>query len=203
MQILFDVRQQVDEASRGYKLSIENVLQTGFNLLRKAPSEFILFSLLGLLVFSNPLTGILLGGPITASYLHLAHQVSRNRKIGPGDFFRGFDQFVPLIKLNLLILAVFFLGLLMLIIPGFYFAVSYIFAHLFVWFYDVEPTEAIRLSRKTVSGNFRQILLLCLVLAGINLLGLLAFGVGILLTMPFSFCVLYAAFDDIIGISTT
>ena len=201
MQILFDVRHQVDEASRGYKLSIENVLQSGFNLLRKAPSEFILFSLLGVLVFSNPLTGILLGGPITASYFHLARQVSLKQKITPDDFFRGFDKFVPLIKLNLLILVVFFLGLLMLIIPGIYFAVSYIFAHIFVWFYDIEPTEAIRLSRKTVSGNFGQIFLLCLILVGINLLGVLALGVGVLLTMPFSFCVLYAVFDDIIGIS--
>lgn len=203
MQILFDVRQQVDEASRGYKLSIENVLQSGFNLLRRAPSEFILFSLLGVLVFSNPITGILLGGPLTASYLHLAHLASLKQKITPDDFFRGFDKFVPLIKLNLLILVVFFLGLLMLIIPGIYFAISYIFAHIFVWFFDIEPTEAIKLSRKTVSGNFGQIFLLCLVLAGINLLGVLALGVGVLLTMPFSFCVLYAVFDDIIGISNS
>ena len=89
----------------------------------------------------------------------------------------------------------------MLIIPGIYFAVSYVFSHLFVWFYDKEPSEAIRLSKLTVSGNFRQILLLFLILAGINLLGLMALGIGILLTMPFSFCVVYAAFDDIIGIS--
>ena len=63
-----------------------------------------------------------------------------------------------------------------------------------------KSSEAISLSRKTVSGNFKEILLLFLILAGINLLGLMALGVGILLTMPFSFCVLYAAFDDIIGI---
>ena len=52
-----------------------------------------------------------------------------------------------------------------------------------------------------VSGNFGQILLLFLILAAINFLGVLALGIGILLTMPFSFCVVYAAFDDIIGIS--
>ena len=92
------------------------------------------------------------------------------------------------------------LGFILLIIPGIYFAVSYLFAHFFVWFYDVSPTEAVRLSRKTVSGNFGQILLLCLILGGINLLGVLAFGVGVLLTLPLSYCVVYAAFEDIIGI---
>ena len=72
---------------------------------------------------------------------------------------------------------------------------------MFAWFYNKDPGEAIRLSRKAVSGNFWQILLLFLILAGINLLGLMVLGIGILLTMPFSFCVVYAAFDDIVGIS--
>jgi uncharacterized membrane protein len=79
--------------------------------------------------------------------------------------------------------------------------VSTLFAHFFVWFYDVEPSQAVRLSHKMVSGNFGQILLLWLVLAGINLLGALAFGVGILVTIPYTTCVIYAAFDDIIGIT--
>jgi len=199
MQVLQDVHRQVDEASGGYRLSLENILQVGFNLFRKAPAEFIVFSILGIFVFSNPISGILLGGPVTASYFHMAHQVSRGRRIDISDFFKGFEKFSELLKLNLLVFVVVMLGLLMLIVPGIYFAVSYAFAHFFVWFFDLEPTEAIRLSRKTVSGNFGQILLLYLVMAGINLLGVLTLGIGILITMPFSFCVAYAAFDDIIG----
>ncbi len=112
-----------------------------------------------------------------------------------------FEKFGELLKLNLLIFVVVLLGLALLIVPGIYFAVSYVFAHFFVWFFDIEPTEAIRLSRKTVSGNFGQIFLLFLILGGINFLGILAFGLGVLITMPLSFCVAYAAFDDLIGIS--
>jgi uncharacterized membrane protein len=107
---------------------------------------------------------------------------------------------VPLLILHLLISLLVVLGLMLLILPGIYLAISYLFAHFFVWFYDVEPSEALRMSRKTVSGNFGQILLLCLILGGINLLGILAFGVGFLLTLPFSYCVIYATFADIIGI---
>lgn len=201
MQVIHDVQGQVDQASGGYKLSLENVLQVGFNLFRKAPAEFIVFSILGIFVFSNPVSALLLGGPLTASYFHMAHQVSHNRRIELSDYFKGFEKFGQLLKLNLLIFVVVLLGLLMLVVPGIYFAVSYTFAHFFVWFFDMDPKEAIRLSRKTVSGNFAQIFLLYLVIAGINLLGILAFGVGILITMPFSFCVAYAAFDDIVGIS--
>ncbi len=201
MEVVSNIDKQVEEASCGFRLSIESTLQVGFNLFRKAPSEFIVFSVLGVIIFSNPLSGLLLGGPMMASYFHLAQLASRGQQIEISDFFRGFDKGGSLIKLSLLIFVIVLLGLMMLIIPGIYFAVSYVFSHLIVWFYDKDPTEAIRLSRKIVSGNFKQILLLFLILAGINLLGLMALGVGILLTMPFSFCVLYAAFDDIIGIS--
>ena len=201
MEVVDYPKYRAQEASSGYRLSYESTLQVGFNLFRKAPAEFIMFSLLGLLVFSNPVSGILLGGPVMASYLHMAHLSSRDRPIEFSDFFRGFEKTGSLIKLNMLILAVVVLGLAMLVLPGLYFAVSYVFSHFFVWFFDEDPSEAIRLSRKTVSGNFGQILMLLLILAGINLIGILALGVGILLTMPFSFCVLYAAFDDVIGIS--
>jgi len=201
MEVVTDINKRIEGASSGYRLSIESTLQVGFNLLRKAPSEFIVFSVLGAIIFSNPISGILLGGPVMGSYFHLAHLASKGQQIEISDFFRGFDKAGSLIKLSLLIFLIVSLGLLLLIIPGIYFAVSYVFSHLFVWFYDKNPTEAIRLSKLTVSGNFGQILLLFLILAGINLLGLMALGVGILLTMPFSFCVVYAAFDDIIGIS--
>jgi len=201
MEVVTDIDKRIEGASSGYRLSIESTLQVGFNLLRKAPSEFIVFSVLGAIILSNPISGLLLGGPVMASYFHLAHLASKGQQIEISDFFRGFDKAGSLIKLSLLIFLIVSLGLLMLIIPGIYFAVSYVFSHLFVWFYDKDPTEAIRLSKLTVSGNFGQILLLFLILAGINLLGLMALGVGILLTMPFSFCVVYAAFDDIIGIS--
>lgn len=200
MQVIFDIQRKVDDASAGYRLSIENVLQVGFNLFRKSPGIFIIYSILGIVAFSNPISGLLLGGPVITGYYIVSQLISHDRHVELPDFFKSFDKFTPLLILNLLIALLVFIGLLLLIIPGIYFAVSYLFAHFFVWYYDVDPSEAIRLSRKTVSGNFRQILLLCLVLGGINLIGILAFGVGILLTLPFTYCVIYAAFDDIIGI---
>ena len=200
MEVIFSLDEKVEEASKGYRLSLESTLQLGFNIFRKAPAEFIIFSILGVIIFSNPVSGILLGGPVTASYLHMAHLVNEDRPVIFQDFFKGFEKTGPLIKLNLLIFIVVLAGLVMLVVPGIYFAVSYLFSHLFVWFYDREPSEAIRLSRITVAGNFGQILLLFLILAGINLLGVMALGLGVLLTIPFSFCVVYAAFEDIIGI---
>lgn len=201
MEVVFDIQNKVNAASKGYRLSIESTLQLGFNLFRKAPTEFIIFTLLGLVIFSNPVSGLLLGGPVMASYFHMARLAARDQQIEFADFFKGFEKAGALLKMNLMIFLLILLGVMMLVLPGIYFGISYVFSPLFVWFHDMSPIEALRLSRKSVSGNFAQVFLLVMILAGINLLGVLALGVGILLTMPFSFCVIYAAFDDIIGVS--
>lgn len=201
MEVIFDIDEKVTEASKGYRLSIESTLQIGFNLFRRAPAEFITFSVFAIIIFSNPLTGLLLGGPVMASFFHMARLITRDQQIEFSDFFKGFEKTGSLLKLNLLIFLVVLLGLILFILPGIYFGVSYLFSPLFVWFHEKDPAEALKLSRKTVSGNFGQILLILLVLGGVNLLGVMALGVGVLLTLPFSFCVIYAVFDDIIGIS--
>lgn len=179
---------------------MESILQVGFNQFRKAPGIFVLYTIISGIALSNPVSGLLLGGPVIAGYFIVIHQLRRNRSVSATDLLLSFNRFIPLLILNLIVSLVILLGFLLLVIPGIYFSVSYLFAHLFVWFYDVPPKEAVSLSRKMVSGNFSQLLLLWLALAGINLLGALAFGVGLLVTIPFSFCVIYAAFDDIIGI---
>ena len=200
MGVVSDVEQKVDEASSGFTISLENVLQVGFNQFRKAPGVFIIYTVIAGISLTNPISGLLLGGPVAAGFYIAAHRLRHGRRVEASDLLMGLNRFVPLFIVTLLVSLVTMLGFLLLVIPGIYFSVSFLFAHLFVWFYDVPPSEAIRLSRKMVSGNFPQLLLLWLILGGINLLGSLAFGIGLLLTIPFSFCVIYAAFDDIIGI---
>lgn len=172
----------------------------GFNHFRKAPGVYMIYSLLFLLALSNPGTGLTLGGPMLAGFYFAAQYLQREREARIELFFTGFQNFVPFLLLHILMTVVILLGFILLIIPGIYFSVSYLFAPLFVCFYDTPPTEAIRLSRKMVSGNFVQILWIYLLLLGLNFLGVMALGVGLLVTIPVSACVSYAIFDDIIGI---
>ena len=92
MEEIHDIEKQVDKASAGFRLSIESTLQVGFNLFRKAPAEFIISSVLGLIVFSNPVSGLLLGGPFMASYFHMAHLARNDQQIEFSDFFKGFEK---------------------------------------------------------------------------------------------------------------
>ena len=195
------VYQRVEKLSEGYSISIESTLQMGFNQLRKAPGIFIIYSFIAIIALSNPLTGIVLGGSILVGYYLFIRHLRTGKDLDIGIFFHGFYKFVPLLILNLLMAIMIAIGFFLFIIPGIYLTISYLFTHLFVCFYNIPPADALTLSRKMVKGNFIQILYLCLILLGINILGVLALGVGVLLTIPFSACVIYAAFDDIIGIT--
>lgn len=202
MQRVFnDIHEKAAEAASGYTISIEHLLQQGFNIFRKAPAELILYGIVYLLVFSNPVTGIIFGGPAIMGFFILANKIDRGEKIGLNDFTLSFNNYFQLFTLNLLMWIIISAGTLLLILPGLYFAISYIFSWFFSWFYSVEAAEALRLSRRVVSGNFWQIALLCLVLVCLLILGGMAFGIGILLALPLVFCVIYAAFNDIIGIN--
>ena len=195
-----DLQTRVDEASRGYQLSVENILQRAFEMFRKAPAGFIIAGIVFLLAYSNPVTSLLLGGPLIAGFYIACALLKKGKDVDTGDFFRGFGKFLPLFLVHLLTSLIIALGFILLVIPGIYFTTVYFFAHAFVWFYDVPVSEALRHSHRTVTGNFWQIFLILLVVGLLNLLGAMAFGVGLLLTVPFGFCVIFAAFDDIIGI---
>ena len=95
-----DIEEKVGEAAEGFTLSMENVLQVGFNILRKSPGIFILYSAVTVIVLSNPVSGLLLSGPVITGYYILAHLTGKDRKADLADFFRSFDKFVPLLILS-------------------------------------------------------------------------------------------------------
>ncbi len=96
----------------------------------------MIYSLLFLLAFSNPGTGLVLGGPMLVGFYFAAQYLERGREARIELFFTGFRNFVPFLLLHILMTVVILLGFLLLIIPGIYFSVSYLFAPLFVCFYD-------------------------------------------------------------------
>jgi hypothetical protein len=70
---------------------------------------------------------------------------------------------------------------------------------LFVIFKGYNFGSALAASFRIVNKRFFKFLLFMLAIIGINFLGLLCLGFGLLFTIPASMCAFYAAFDDIIG----
>ncbi len=75
-------------------------------------------------------------------------------------------------------------GLLLLVLPGLYMAVAVSFALPMVLFSDVAPLDAIKRSMSIVARRWSSWSFLMLVFTGINLVAALAFGVGLLVSLP-------------------
>lgn len=91
-------------------------------------------------------------------------------------------------------------SVLLMLIPAMYLGVSYAFAPMFVWFYNLQPWNAMETSRKVVGKNWLSMFGFSLVVGLIAALGILLIGVGLLYTLPACMCAVYAAFADITGL---
>jgi uncharacterized membrane protein len=78
------------------------------------------------------------------------------------------------------------IGLVFLIVPGIYLAVKYQFYDYLIVDKGMGPIEAIKRSGVLTEGVKRNLVLFWLALVGINILGMIALGVGLIATIPVS-----------------
>lgn len=95
--------------------------------------------------------------------------------------------------------SMFWIGVLLTLIPAVYLGVSYSLSNQFVWFYDLGAWEAMEASRKVVGKNWISFLGFFIVLGLIALAGLIALGIGLLFAIPVIWCAIYATFAAITG----
>lgn len=211
-----------DFIDRDYEVKIGDYFNRGWEIFKQYPWAFVLFTLVtffiavALAMLPSPLgmTGSgedSMGGnfifniisPILGvGYYFVAFQIIRNRPYGFGDFFNGFKKFLPVFLTAFVSGILIALGLLLLILPGIYLAVSYLFAQLFVVDKNLSFWSAMEASRKVITRKWFPFFGLVLLLALLNLLGAIILGVGLLVTIPLSACVVAAAYEDIVGVNS-
>ena len=149
----------------------------------------------------GPIVNMAISAPLAAGFFIMADKVNKNESRSFGDFFIGFDSFLPLFLVGFVGGIITVLCFFLLILPSIYIAVCYAFASMFVVFYKNEFWDALENSRKVITKNWWSFFGFLIVLGLINLLGALCLGVGIFVTIPATACAIYAAFDDIAGTS--
>ncbi|MDR2428427.1 MAG: DUF975 family protein [Candidatus Margulisbacteria bacterium] len=97
------------------------------------------------------------------------------------DNHQYFWQYIGASILQTLIVAV---GTILFIIPGIVWHYTYMFTKLIVVDKKLGPTEALAASRKLVAGQRLNLFVWSLVMAGVNIIGLLCLGIGLLVTVP-------------------
>ena len=197
---------------RSYTVKIGDYISSGFETFKKNAGAFIGFTIVLLLInlvlaqinkSASPvgsLISLLISGPLNAGFLIVAFKVLRNRETTFGDFFRGFNNYLPLFLVSLVSGVLIGLGFVLLIIPGIYLAVAYTFALPLVLDKKMNFWDAMEFSRKLISKNWFSFFGFVLVLVLINFAGALLLGLGLLVTIPLSVGAIAAAYADIVGL---
>jgi uncharacterized membrane protein len=154
--------------------------------------NFGILSIIGILVSS--ITGYL----IQAVFVRGALGEADRRKPGFGDFFQ-IPNIGQVLIAGLLVSVVTFVGIILCIIPGLIFAFLAMFTFHFVIDQGQDAVTAVKSSINLVKANVGPLLLLVLALIGINILGLCACLVGLLVTGPVSIIATAYAYRTLIG----
>ena len=130
---------------------------------------------LGIQVLQAAVTLVLLRAALK---LHDGERIDWAR---PGNLLVGFLPFLAAGALYGLIVMG---GLLLFVIPGIYWAIKFGWATFVVADGDRDAIDALRVSSRLTQGVKGQLVSFALVVLGVNLLGALALGVGLLFTVP-------------------
>lgn len=111
----------------------------------------------------------------------------RFRDRGSFDYRETNDMyplFIPYLLGSLLFSVILTVGMILLVAPGVYFAVKYQFMPYLIIDRGMEPVEALKAAGEMTKGFWLDLFLFLLCIVGINFLGAMAFGIGLIVTIP-------------------
>ncbi|MBX7255506.1 MAG: hypothetical protein K1Y02_04005 [Candidatus Hydrogenedentes bacterium] len=157
----------------------------------------------------GPVAQLVLGGPLLLGYYGAALRAARSESPQFGHVFGGFQRFVPALIANLVISAFNIVALVvgfisptlasLCALPGLVLAFIFCTTYFFMDDQKLEPLPALQASMKRVMDNLVQWIVLFLAIIGFNIVGVLACGVGVLISAPLSIIMLAVAYDDTRG----
>jgi len=200
-------------AGRPPDLAMGEYLKTGWQLFRRYPGGFIGFTVLyfviALVLEAIPGVGwlvfVLAHTPLAAGFLVVHGRLLTGQPVEFGHFFAGFQshRLLPLILLGVVSQVLITLGLLLLILPGVYLAVAYMFATLFLLDRGRDFWPALEESRRAVTPRWFSFFVFSLLLVLVNMAGLLCLGVGLAVSLPVTYGALTACYARLFGLSPT
>jgi hypothetical protein len=186
-------------------------LKAGWELFKQNAAGFIGFTVVGMIVLLalNAKAGLgqvlayIIGPPLWAGFLIVAMKLLLNQLIQVNDFTSGFKFVLPLVLYSVVSSVFISVGLVLLIVPGLYLLVVYMFTSWLIVDRGLDFWQAMELSRKTVHKHFFEMFGFFLLLCLINFGGLLLLGLGMLVTVPWTLCALTIAYKDVFGIQSS
>lgn len=205
---IVDQTNRIDRiAETGYEFHFEQYLSQGWDLFRKAPMQLILYTLIvlgisvliGLIPIVGTIGGVVIGPALMAGYYVGIKKLDDTDAVEIGDFFKAFDYLLQLFLYGLVSGLLISLAFVLLVLPGIWLGIALTFGSALIVFAKFEFWDAIKSSVKIVNKKWFSFFGLIIVLGLINLVGALFLGLGLFITIPFTYGVIYACYKDIVG----
>jgi len=194
--------QQVQKPDK--RPSISAWFNRGWDIFTSDMANFIIIGLIYLVVIfitSGSVVGeFLFIGPLSVSFFYIIFNKMRGHSVNIGDMGKGFNFFVAAVLSNILITVFSIIGYALCIIPGILVTAIYLFTPALIVERNLDFWGAMEQSRKITSAHLIEFFLLALVLIVLNFVGALVLIVGLLFTIPLSFAIVAAAYEDIVGL---
>ncbi len=189
-----------------WQLDFQGVFIKAWELFKSQALLFVTFTLLIFstamlfVVYLQPYTilfSALLAPPLYAGFYLVANRISRGESVIYPDFFAGFNYWLITVGISLVSQVLTVLGLFLFVIPGIYLLVAYMLAVPMGIFGGLDLWTAMEASRRLVTRFWWKFFALLLLLILYNGLGALLLGLGILITFPMTFLVIYVIFEEL------
>jgi uncharacterized membrane protein len=122
---------------------------------------------------------------LQAGFLNIILKIAKGDKVAYKDLIPPFALVWKMFLASLLVGVLVVAGLILLIIPGIYFAIRFSMSR-FAVLEGMSVLESFEKSTKLTEGHKWELLLFFLVVIAINIVGAIPFGVGLLVTIPIS-----------------
>jgi uncharacterized membrane protein len=136
---------------------------------------------------------------IAVGWIFMSLKVHDGKPITVGDLFTRTDLLLPYILASILFGIMFAVGLVLLIVPGIIVALVFGLYGYALVDRNLGVTEALRASADLTRGHRGELFVFGLAVIGLNLLGALALGIGLLVTAPVTVIAAARVFRELEG----
>lgn len=158
---------------------------------------------LALIPIIGSIASIFIGPVLAAGYYVGIRKLDETHAVEIGDFFKAFDNWVQLFLFALVSGLLVSLGFVLLILPGIWLAIAITLGYQIIVFGKLEFWDSLKASVKIVNKKWFHFFGLAIILGLINIVGALLLGIGLFITIPLTYTVMYACYKDIIGFGRT
>ncbi len=157
---------------------------------RMHPPEMIIFIFILFRIFLQIISFYLTTALVIGIYRTML-KIYDKEEVTYGDMFRYFSKFVLIFKLvasEFLFGAMVLIGFFFLVFPGIYIALMFSQYRFCIIEHDLGPIEGLKRSKMLTDapGVKMNLFIFALILAGVNIAGLILCGIGLLATVPIS-----------------